>query len=426
MQELVPIRDGRMLVSPFTFDRGAAAVMAADLAAHARFGHRRAGLRRCPHLELRRLRRPRPQARCSVPTTSTRPCPAHGSGTSSGWPPVRRSQAATSACPQISAAGSCADCVREYREGMRGFANESHLDVWYDRLTASELVERFGGQARRQGTDRVRHSRSPRRGARPVCGRSRSSPSASMASCAFATSRRSWFPCASCSSQATPVTRSAYVRELLDGVRGQPPTLTGATCSAPTASWTWHARSSASAASAPAPGCSCSSAATARMAQAKEAQPSVLEPYLGSSEFANHGERVVQGQRISHAASDTFLGWQRSPGPRRQEARFLRSPAVGLEGLGRPLHDERSGACTRTRARVAGPWRAPTPARVTGSRSRLIWRGPPSDRAIADFSAAYADQNELRLRSGWRMPSPQVKLLPRSGSEPGAVVEPPR
>jgi hypothetical protein len=48
--------------------------------------------------------------------------------------------------------------------------------------------------------------------------------------------------------------------------------------------------------------------------QAKEAQPSVLEPYLGASEFENHGELVVQGQRISHAASDTFLGWQRSQG----------------------------------------------------------------------------------------------------------------
>ena len=40
----------------------------------------------------------------------------------------------------------------------------------------------------------------------------------------------------------------------------------------------------------------------------------MLEPYLGASEFANHGERVVRGQRISQAASDVFLGWQRSDG----------------------------------------------------------------------------------------------------------------
>ena len=48
------------------------------------------------------------------------------------------------------------------------------------------------------------------------------------------------------------------------------------------------------------------------MLQAKEAQASVLEPYVGSSEFENHGERVVRGQRISHAASDIFLSWTRS------------------------------------------------------------------------------------------------------------------
>src|SRR5205085_3426676 len=46
--------------------------------------------------------------------------------------------------------------------------------------------------------------------------------------------------------------------------------------------------------------------------QAKQAQASVLEPYLGRSEFENHGERVVRGQWISQAASDIFLSWQRS------------------------------------------------------------------------------------------------------------------
>ena len=71
--------------------------------------------------------------------------------------------------------------------------------------------------------------------------------------------------------------------------------------------------------------------------QAKEAQASVLEPYLGASEYDNHGERVVRGQRISHAATDIFLSWQRSTGPRRQRARLLRPPALGLEGVGRPV-----------------------------------------------------------------------------------------
>src|SRR5262249_3837176 len=45
--------------------------------------------------------------------------------------------------------------------------------------------------------------------------------------------------------------------------------------------------------------------------QAKEADASVLEPYLGASEFANHGRRGVEGQRLMQASSDIFLGWDR-------------------------------------------------------------------------------------------------------------------
>ena len=48
--------------------------------------------------------------------------------------------------------------------------------------------------------------------------------------------------------------------------------------------------------------------------QVKEAQPSVLSPYLGASKYANQGERVVAGQRLMQAASDIFLGWQRTTG----------------------------------------------------------------------------------------------------------------
>ena len=46
--------------------------------------------------------------------------------------------------------------------------------------------------------------------------------------------------------------------------------------------------------------------------QFKEAQASVLEPFLGKSEFANHGQRVVEGQRLMQAASDIMLGWIRT------------------------------------------------------------------------------------------------------------------
>ena len=48
--------------------------------------------------------------------------------------------------------------------------------------------------------------------------------------------------------------------------------------------------------------------------QIKEAEASVLEPFLGKSKFANHGQRVVEGQRLMQAASDIMLGWFRTPG----------------------------------------------------------------------------------------------------------------
>ena len=48
--------------------------------------------------------------------------------------------------------------------------------------------------------------------------------------------------------------------------------------------------------------------------QFKEAEASVLEPFLGKSEFANHGQRVVEGQRLTQAASDIMLGWIRTAG----------------------------------------------------------------------------------------------------------------
>ena len=176
-------------------------------------------------------------------------------------------------------------------------------------------------------------------------------------------------------------------------------TPTGATCSAPTSSSTWRARWSASAASAPAPGSSCFVGRGGRRSRwscrRRRPQASVLEPYLGASEYANHGERVVRGQRMSHAATDIFLSWQRSDGPRRPGARLLRAPALGLEGVGRPVDDDARRACTPTRAPAGGRWRARTRAPATA------WRLPPTSGAGSGFDRrspasrrAYADQNE--------------------------------
>ena len=68
--------------------------------------------------------------------------------------------------------------------------------------------------------------------------------------------------------------------------------------------------------------------------QVKEAEASVLERFTRRSPFANHGERVVAGQRLMQAASDIFLGWERFAWHGRP-TRLLRPPAARLEGVGR-------------------------------------------------------------------------------------------
>ena len=128
--------------------------------------------------------------------------------------------------------------------------------------------------------------------------------------------------------------------------------------------------------------------------QAKEAQASVLERYVGRSAYANHGRRVVEGQRLMQAASDVFLGWLRFEG---LDGR-LRDYYV------RQMHDWKGGVDAETLrvpgatlySRLCGATLARAHARL-GDRVAIasyLGRGDVFDRAIADFSVAYADQNE--------------------------------
>ena len=106
--------------------------------------------------------------------------------------------------------------------------------------------------------------------------------------------------------------------------------------------------------------------------QLKEAQASVLEPFLGKSTFAKHGQRVVEGQRLTQAASDIMLGWIRATDADGREPRLLHAPALGRQGLGADRDDEPAGhdACTRSSAARRSPRRTRAPA--TRSRSAAI------------------------------------------------------
>jgi uncharacterized protein (DUF2252 family) len=127
--------------------------------------------------------------------------------------------------------------------------------------------------------------------------------------------------------------------------------------------------------------------------QVKEAQPSVLEPFAGASELANHGERVVVGQRLMQASSDIFLGWLRVDEGKPTESDYY----------GRQLRDWKGSAeIERLDAdglAVYGQMCGWTLARAharSGDRVAIaayLGNGDSFDRAILAFAHAYAEQN---------------------------------
>ena len=133
--------------------------------------------------------------------------------------------------------------------------------------------------------------------------------------------------------------------------------------------------------------------------QVKEAQPSVLEPYTAPTEFPHQGQRVVVGQRLTQATGDILLGWLTATGPDSKKRDFYV----------RQLWDQKGSAIVelmspRTMglyAQLCGAILARAHAR-SGDRIAIagyLGGGDTFDRAIAEFAAAYADQNEDDYRA---------------------------
>jgi uncharacterized protein (DUF2252 family) len=123
--------------------------------------------------------------------------------------------------------------------------------------------------------------------------------------------------------------------------------------------------------------------------QLKEAQRSVLEAAAGRSEFANQGQRVVIGQRLTQSASDIFLGWAHV-GARDYYVRQLRDmkASVSIDKLRPDELTEYASACGA--ALADGHARSGDPAAIAA----YLGSGDPFDRAIGKFAVAYADQTE--------------------------------
>jgi uncharacterized protein (DUF2252 family) len=125
--------------------------------------------------------------------------------------------------------------------------------------------------------------------------------------------------------------------------------------------------------------------------QFKEAGPSVLEEHLGASTFPNSGQRVVEGQQLVQAQSDIFLGWSEGRESRQFYIRQLRDwkGSVEVEAATPNLVGFYARLCGRTLAR--GHARSGDAASIAA----YLGNGDAFDRAITDFSEAYAEQNKL-------------------------------
>ena len=128
--------------------------------------------------------------------------------------------------------------------------------------------------------------------------------------------------------------------------------------------------------------------------QFKEAQPSVLESFLGKSAFANHGQRVVEGQRLMQAASDIMLGWIRATDSD-GESRDLYVRQL-WDAKGSALVDVMEPNAMLIYADLCGSTLAKAHARSGDPIAIAGYLGTSDsfDRALARFAEAYADQNE--------------------------------
>ncbi len=124
--------------------------------------------------------------------------------------------------------------------------------------------------------------------------------------------------------------------------------------------------------------------------QFKEALPSVLESYAGKSLYANHGERVVTGQRMLQSASDIFLGWTRDDEGHDYYFRQLRDMkmTINVEDMSEQEWVEYVELCGWGLARAHA--RTGDAARIAG----YLGKNDTFDQAIAKFAVDYADQTE--------------------------------
>jgi uncharacterized protein (DUF2252 family) len=397
--ELVPIRYGRMLVSPFTFYRGAAMVMAADLAAGPRTGLH---TQLCGDAHLSNFGVFAAPDRRQVFSINDFDETLRGPFE---WDVKRLAASFAVAgrefgCGEGARRAMVTDTVREYREAMASFATMRHVDVWYARLDVEGSIGRFSSKVSQKRMRRLRREMSTAR-----------TKDSMRALAKLCSSVEGEFRLVGRPPLVTPIEDvlpgaekehlentirhmiGAYSRSLphdrrtlLESYRYvHAARKVVGVGSVGTRAWIILLLGQ--------------DESDPLFLQFKEAQPSVLEPFLGPSEFDQHGQRVVEGQRMMQAASDIMLGWGRVVTIDGQTKDFYIRQLWDAKASVEIEHMDTAGL--RAYGRLCGWTLARAHAR-SGDRVAIaayLGSGDAFDRAMASFAEGYADQNERDYRA---------------------------
>jgi len=383
LPELLPLRHGRMVQSPFTFYRGSALAMAVDLAGTPSMGVRVQCGGDSHLVNFRGLATPERRVIFAInDLDETLPAPWE-------WDLKRLATSFVIACRDNGLAESIGresvlECVRSYREHMAAFSEMKPLDLWYHAIEAETLIAGIKDPAlRRRAIKRLAKERasSTSEGVFPkLTDTSGESPLIKDSLPAIFHSKDHvpghFHPMLKASFAKYRETLEPPVRHLLTQYKFKDAALkVVGVGSVGTACWVVLFMSGDG---------------DPLILQVKEARASVLEEYAGKSAFPNHGQRVVNGHRLMQTASDMFLGWTVAATGRHFYFRQLKDVKIkfAVETFGPPEMTLFAQWCGESLALSHA--RSGDPALISG----YLGKGDTFDEALAAFSIAYADQNE--------------------------------
>jgi uncharacterized protein (DUF2252 family) len=379
MPELIPLRYGRMLASPFTFLRGSAALMAYDLATTPSTGLRVQACGDCHLLNFGFFATPERNLVFDLNDfDETLPAPWE-------WDLKRLAisfavAARDNRFSDKAAKAAAIECARAYREHLRECSTKSPLDVWYENLDVKSLIGQAPDAEARKYREKIAEAAKQR-----------------IAEFMFPKiseevgGRRQLIDQPPAIFHVHTKENDEIFREALEGYRkSMLPSVRVLYDRYRLEDWVVKAVGIGSVGTRCMVGLYFSAENHPLLLQFKECRPSVLEPYAGKSVFENDGERVVVGQRLMQSSSDIFLGWMRGRRGYDYFGRQLRDMKFSLpiEQV-TPVQLKRYAAyCGSTLARAHA--KSGDAATISG----YLGKSDTFDNALGEFSLAYADQNE--------------------------------